>query len=64
MFWGNDEIFAPDAASFFPSGIGEPLSLDHEIETKKMCFLVFPDLAHTIEGIMTGGCKVMVRTAK
>lgn len=56
-----DEIFAPEAVFYSPSGIGEPLSLDHEIETKKMYFQVFPDLAHTIEDTMAGGDKVMVR---
>lgn len=57
-----DEIFAPDAAFYSPSGIGEPLSLDHEIETKKMYFQVFPDLVHTIEDILARGDKVIVRT--
>jgi predicted ester cyclase len=58
-----DEIFAADAAFYSPSGIGEPMSLDHEIETLKMHFQVFPDLVHTIEGIIAKGDKVIVRTA-
>lgn len=57
-----DEIFAPKAAFYSPSGISEPLSLDHEIETKKMYYQVFPDLVHTIEEILASGDKVIVRT--
>jgi steroid delta-isomerase-like uncharacterized protein len=57
-----DEIYAPDAAFYSPSGIGEPLSQDHEIETKKMYSQVFPDLVHTIEEIIAKEDKVMVRT--
>jgi predicted ester cyclase len=57
-----DEIFAPDADFYSPSGANEPLSKDHDIETKKMHFHVFPDLVHTIEEIITKGDKVIVRT--
>ncbi len=57
-----DQVFSPDAVFFSPSGIGEPLSLDHEIETKKMYYQVFPDLVHTIEEILARGDKVIVRT--
>jgi len=38
------------------------MSKDHEIETKKMHFQVFPDLVHTIEEIIAKGDKVIVRT--
>ncbi|UCE21536.1 MAG: ester cyclase [Candidatus Aminicenantes bacterium] len=57
-----EEIFAPDAAFYSPSGISEPLFQDHEIETKKTYSQVFPDLVHTIEEIIAKGDKVIVRT--
>ena len=57
-----DEIFAPDAAFYSPSGSGEPRSKDHDIETKKMHLQVFPDLVHTIEEIIAKGDKVIART--
>jgi predicted ester cyclase len=57
-----EEIFVPDAAFYAPSGIGEPLFQDHEIETKKMYSQVFPDLVHTIAEIIANGDKVLVRT--
>ncbi len=57
-----DEIYAADAAFYSPSGLGEPLFQDHEIETKKMYSQVFPDLFHTIEEIIARGDKVIVRT--
>jgi steroid delta-isomerase-like uncharacterized protein len=58
-----DEIYAADAAFYSPSGVSEPMFQDHEIETIKMHFQVFPDLVHTIEEIMAKGNKVIVRTA-
>ncbi len=57
-----DEIYTEDAAFYSPSGSGEPMSKDHDIETKKMHFQVFPDLVHTIEEIIAKGDKVIVRT--
>ena len=62
---GNAEIFrevyAPNAAYYFPSGISEPMSLEQEIEQFKMFHNAIPDLAHNIEEIISEGDKVIVR---
>ena len=62
---GNAEIFrevyAPDAAYYFPSGITEPMSLEQEIEQFKMFHNAIPDLVHNIEEIISVGDKVIVR---
>jgi len=62
---GNAEIFrevyAPDAAYYFPSGITEPMSLEQEIEQFKMFHNAIPDLVHNIEEIISVRDKVIVR---
>ncbi len=55
------EVYAPDAAYYFPSGITEPMSLEQEIEQFKMFHNAIPDLVHNIEEIISAGDKVIVR---
>ncbi len=55
------EVYAPDAAYYFPSGITEPMSLEQEIEQFKMFHNAIPDLVHNIEEIISVGDKVIVR---
>ena len=55
------EVYAPDAAYYFPSGIAEPMTVEQEIEQFKMFHAGIPDLVHEIEEIMATGDEVIVR---
>ena len=55
------EVYVPDAAYYFPSGIAEPMTVEQEIEQFKMFHAGIPDLVHEIEEIMAAGDKVIVR---
>ena len=55
------EVYAPDAAYHFPSGIAESMSVEQEIDQVKMFNAGIPDLVHDIEEIMAVGNKVIVR---
>jgi len=55
------ELYTPDAAYYFPSGISESMSLEQEIEMVKMFHNAIPDLIHNIEELFSVGDKVIVR---
>ena len=55
------EVFATDAAYYFPSGITEPMSLEQEIEQFKTFHNAIPNFAYNVEEIISVGDKVIVR---
>ena len=55
------EVFATDAAYYFPSGITEPMSLEQEIEQFKTFHNAIPDFVYNVEEIISAGDKVIVR---
>ncbi|TET73417.1 MAG: hypothetical protein E3J44_00955 [Candidatus Aminicenantes bacterium] len=55
------EVYTPDAAYYFPSGISESMSVEHEIEMVKMFHNAIPDLIHNIEELFSVGDRIIVR---
>jgi len=55
------ELFAPNVAYYSPSGSSTPMSQEDAIESTKMFFSAFPDLEHSIGGLIASGDMVVVR---
>ena len=55
------EICAPEYASYYPSGVTEPISLETQIEQTKMTQKAISDRVHNIEELIAAGDKVIVR---
>ncbi len=55
------EVYTPDAAYYFPSGISESMSVEQEIEMVKMFHNAIPELIYNIEELFSVGDRVIVR---
>ena len=55
------EICAPEFASYYPSGVTEPMSLEAQLEQTKMTQKAISDRVHNIEELIAAGDKVIVR---
>jgi steroid delta-isomerase-like uncharacterized protein len=56
-----NELYASDVISHSPSGSTDPTSPEELIEMTKMFYSAFPDLNHSIGGLIASGDKVVVR---
>jgi len=65
--WNNrnidilNELYAPNAKFYHPTGGTTPISLEKAIEMIKMNWQAFPDLILTIEDLIAKGDKVVIR---
>ncbi len=55
------DLYAPNAALYFPSAASKPITPDEDLESSKNNWRAFPDIHWTIEGIAAEGDMVWVR---
>jgi len=56
-----NEVYAPDAKTYFPSNSSEPMSVEQSTAMAKSFYAAFPDFSHSIEELLAVGDKVILR---
>ncbi len=56
-----NEVYAPDAKTYYPSNSSESTSVEQTVSMTKSIYAAFPDFTHNIEELIATGDKVILR---